>query len=91
MNTEKMPGASSQNSTSLEAAQKMMKRRHSVIWKKISELIKEGGLSTTAKLEFLDEAFEEYNIKNSGFDGLLDIFFEICQTKEEWEYLVKKT
>lgn len=58
---------------------------------KISELIKEGGLSTTAKLEFLDEAFEEYNIHNSGFeDGLLDIFFEICQTKEEWEYLVKK-
>lgn len=58
---------------------------------KISELVKEGGLSTTAKLEFLDEAFEEYNINNSGFeDGLLDIFFEICQTKEEWEYLVKK-
>lgn len=58
---------------------------------KISELIKEGGLSTTAKLEFLDEAFEEYNIKNSGFeDGLLDIFFEICETKEEWEHLVKK-
>lgn len=57
----------------------------------ISELIKEGGLSTAAKLEFLDEAFEEYNLKNSGFeDGLLDIFFEICQTKEEWEYLVKK-
>jgi hypothetical protein len=58
---------------------------------KISGLIKEGGLSTAAKLEFLDEAFEEYNINNSGFeDGLLDIFFEICQTKEEWEYLVKK-
>jgi len=30
---------------------------------KISELIKEGDLSTTAKLEFLDEAFEEYNIR----------------------------
>ena len=58
---------------------------------KISELIKEGGLSTAAKLEFLDEAFKEYNINNSGFeDSLMDIFFEICQTKEEWEYLVKK-
>lgn len=58
---------------------------------KISELIQERGLSTAAKLEFLDEAFKEYNIHNSGFeDGLLDIFFEICQTKEEWEYLVKK-
>lgn len=58
---------------------------------KISDLIKEGGLSTASKLEFLDEAFEEYNINNSGFeDGLMEIFFEICQTKEEWEYLVKK-
>ncbi|AKB74787.1 hypothetical protein MSLAZ_1526 [Methanosarcina lacustris Z-7289] len=58
---------------------------------KISGLIEEGGLSTAAKLEFLDEAFEEYNIKNSGFeDGLMEIFFDICQTKEEWEYLVKK-
>jgi hypothetical protein len=58
---------------------------------KISELINEGGLSTAAKLEFLDEAFEEYNIDNSGFeDGLMDIFFEICQTKDEWEYLAKK-
>jgi hypothetical protein len=58
---------------------------------KISELIQEGGLSTASKLEFLDEAFEEYNLNNSGFeDSLMDIFFEICQTKEEWEYLVKK-
>lgn len=58
---------------------------------KISDLIKEGDLSTAAKLEFLDEAFEEYNVNNSGFeDGLMHIFFEICQTKEEWEYLVKK-
>lgn len=58
---------------------------------KISGLIEEGSLSTAAKFEFLDEAFEEYNIHNSGFeDGLMEIFFEICQTKEEWEYLVKK-
>jgi len=58
---------------------------------KISELIKEDGLSTAAKFEFLDEAFKEYNINNSGFeDSLMEIFFEICQTKEEWEYLVEK-
>ena len=57
----------------------------------ISKLIKEGSISTDAKLDFLDEAFEEYNINNSGFeDGLMEIFFEICQTKEEWEYLIKK-
>jgi len=57
----------------------------------ILKLIKEGELSTSAKLDFLDEAFEEYNANNSGFeDGLMGIFFEICQTKEEWEYLIKK-
>jgi len=57
----------------------------------ISELIKEGNITADAKFDFLDEAFEEYNYNNSGFeDGLMDIFFEICQTKEEWEYLVKK-
>jgi len=57
----------------------------------ISELIKEGNITADAKFDFLDEAFEEYNYNNSGFeDGLMDVFFEICQTKEEWEYLVKK-
>ncbi|MCQ1535583.1 hypothetical protein FTO70_07805 [Methanosarcina sp. KYL-1] len=57
----------------------------------ILKLITEGELSTSSKLEFLDEAFEEYNVHNSGFeDGLMEIFFEICKTKEEWEYLVKK-
>ncbi len=57
----------------------------------ISKLIKEGNITADAKFDFLDEAFEEYNYENSGFeDGLMDIFFEICQTKEEWEYLVKK-
>ncbi|MCD4767198.1 MAG: hypothetical protein K8R34_11870, partial [Methanosarcinales archaeon] len=57
----------------------------------ISELIKEGNITADAKFDFLDEAFEEYYYENSGFeDGLMDVFFEICQTKEEWEYLVKK-
>ncbi len=58
---------------------------------RISDLVKEGNLSTRAKLEFLDDAFEEYNNENSGLeDAMMDVFFEICQTKEEWEYLVKK-
>lgn len=58
---------------------------------RISDLIKEGDISTRAKLEFLDDAFEEYNYENSGLeDAMMDVFFEICQTKEEWGYLVKK-
>ena len=58
---------------------------------KISELAKAGNISTDAKFEFLEDAFEEYNIGNSGFeDALLDIFFELCETKEEWEYMVEK-
>lgn len=58
---------------------------------KISELIKKGNISTEAKFEFLDAAFVEYDEGNSGFeDALKDLFFEICETKEEWEYLVKK-
>lgn len=57
----------------------------------ISDLIEKGRISPDAKFEFLDEAFKEYNIGNSGFDDtLMDLFFQICQTKEEWEYLVKK-
>jgi hypothetical protein len=56
-----------------------------------SDLIKEGNISTAAKIRFLDDAFEEYNSENSGLeDAMMDVFFEICQTKEEWEYLVKK-
>lgn len=58
---------------------------------KISELIKEGNISTDAKFGFLDDAFEEYNTGNSGFeDELMEIFFDICKSKEEWKYLVKK-
>jgi len=59
--------------------------------REISKLTKEGMISTEAKFDFLDEAFVEYDRNNSGFeDALVDIFFKICQTKEEWEYLVKK-
>lgn len=58
---------------------------------RISDLIEEGNISTAAKFEFLDDAFEEYNNENSGLeDAMMDVFFKICQTKEEWEYLVKK-
>ena len=58
---------------------------------KISELIKEGSISTDAKIEFMDAAFMEYNCGNSGFeDSLMDLFFEICETEDEWKYLVQK-
>ncbi len=58
---------------------------------KISELIKEENLSADAKFRFLDDAFKEYNIGNSGFeDGLMDVFFDTCKSKEEWRHLVKK-
>ena len=57
----------------------------------ISELIRKGIISSDAKIGFLDEAFVEYDVGNSGFDdALMDIFFEICETEEEWEYLVEK-
>ncbi len=57
----------------------------------ISELIEEGNISANTKFDFLNDAFVEYDKENSGFeDALMDIFFEICETKEEWEYLVKK-
>jgi len=57
----------------------------------ISELIEAGNISSDAKREFLDDAFVEYDIENSGFeDELMHIFFEICETKEEWEYFVEK-
>ena len=58
---------------------------------KISELIEADNISTDAKFDFFDNAFVEYDIGNSGFeDELIHIFFEICETKEEWEYLVEK-
>ena len=58
---------------------------------RISELAKEKKLSTDAKIEFLDEVFEEYNINNSGFEDLMmDVSFAVCQAEEEWEYLIKK-
>lgn len=58
--------------------------------KKISELIKEGNISTDAKLEFLDDAFTEYDSDSPFEEELTDIFFELCQTKKEWKYLVEK-
>jgi len=54
-------------------------------------LIEAGNISSDAKLEFFDCAFVEYDMENSGFeDALMDIFFAMCETKEEWEYLVAK-
>lgn len=58
---------------------------------RISDISNEGNISTAAKIRFLDDAFEEYNNDNSGLeDAMMDVFFEICQTKEEWEHLIKK-
>ena len=58
---------------------------------KISDLIKEDKITQEAKYDFLDAAFVEYDAYNSGFeDGLMDLFFELCKEKEEWEYLIKK-
>jgi hypothetical protein len=58
---------------------------------KISELIEEGNISQEAKISFMDNAFVEYDKYNSGFeDSLAEIFFELCQTEEEWRYLITK-
>ncbi len=58
---------------------------------KISDLKEKGPISTEAKFEFLDEAFVQYNYGNSGLDDvLMDAFFGVCKTKEEWMYLVEK-
>ncbi|RNI11892.1 hypothetical protein EFE42_09685 [Methanohalophilus sp. RSK] len=58
---------------------------------KLSELIEEGNISHEAKITFIDSAFIEYDKYNSGFeDSLAEIFFELCQTEEEWRYLIAK-
>jgi hypothetical protein len=58
---------------------------------KISELKEKGSISTEVKFEFLDKAFVQYDYGNSGLDdALMEAFFGICETKEEWEYLVEK-
>jgi len=56
----------------------------------ISNLIKKGLLSSQAKMDFIDEAFMEYDKDNSGFeDALMDIFFDMCTTQEEWLFLIE--
>ncbi len=58
---------------------------------RISDLIKEEKISKEAKLKFLDAAFIEYDEGNSGFDdGLIEVFFEMCKDKDEWEFLIQK-
>lgn len=57
---------------------------------KISDLIKEDKITPEAKHRFMEEAFVEYDDGNSGFDdGLMDLFFELCKEKDEWEFLDK--
>ena len=54
-------------------------------------MIEAGNISSDAKIGFLDCAFVEYDKENSGFDdALMDIFFAMCETKEEWDCLVEK-
>jgi len=58
---------------------------------KITDLINEDKITSEAKRKFMDAAFVEYDAGNSGFDDtLMDLFFDLCKEKEEWEYLVKK-
>lgn len=58
---------------------------------KISGLIRENKITPEAKRRFMDEAFIEYDAGNSGFDdSLMDLFFELCKEKDEWEFLVQK-
>ncbi|OLN28239.1 hypothetical protein [Desulfosporosinus metallidurans] len=58
---------------------------------KISVLIKEDNITPEAKRRFMEAAFVEYDAGNSGFDdGLMDLFFELCKEKDEWEFLVQK-
>lgn len=58
---------------------------------KITDLINEDKITSEAKREFMDAAFVEYDAGNSGFDDvLMNIFFDLCKEKEEWEYLVRK-
>jgi len=58
---------------------------------KISDLIKGDNITPEAKHRFMDTAFVEYDAGNSGFDdGLMDLFFELCKEKNEWEFLVQK-
>ncbi len=58
---------------------------------KISDLIEEGNISHEGKIAFMEEAFVEYDKYNSGYeDRLAEIFFELCETDEQWQYLVRK-
>ena len=58
---------------------------------KIYDLIEKGNISHDAKIAFMEDAFDEYDKYNSGFeDSLAEIFFELCQTDEEWRYLITK-
>lgn len=57
----------------------------------IEEIVKKGNISSRARLELMDEVFEEYDTGNSGFeDTLMDICFGLCKSDEEWRYLLKK-
>ena len=58
---------------------------------KIWDLIDEAKITFESKRKLMDAVFIEYDEGNSGFDdSLMELCFQLCQEKEEWEYLVKK-
>ena len=57
----------------------------------ISDLISENEITPEVKYKFMDDVFIEYDAGNSGFDDkLLELVYDICSEKEDWEYLIKK-
>ena len=57
----------------------------------ISAILQEEELPQNLKIKLIDEIFQEYNMHNSCFeDALIHLSFEICSTREDWIYLIKK-
>lgn len=57
----------------------------------LEEIVKKGNISSKARMELMDEVFDEYDTGNSDFeDTLMDICFGLCSSDEEWRYLLKK-
>lgn len=60
-------------------------------FERINDLIEDGRISKVTKHKFIDRVFIQYNYNNSGFeDDLMDLCFNICSEKDDWEYLIGK-
>lgn len=58
---------------------------------KIVKLFNNEKLDKETKKEFINNCFEQYYYGNSGFEDLLrDSIFEVCNTKEEWLFVIDK-